>query len=99
MGLPIIPHLSGSLRSNTTPCWPRPVSIIIRETTMNWEPLAENISVFAHSQSLIPEILISFGQCPKERHKKVNKSFKKNNKKKKKNTTPQKKKKKKKKKK
>ena len=63
-------YFTGNLRSNTTPCWPRLVFIIIRETTMNWELLAENISVFVRSQSLIPEILISFGQCPKERLKK-----------------------------
>lgn len=54
-----------SLKSSTTQCWPRPVSIITVATILNWAQHAENTSVSAHFQSPIQEIRISFVHCQK----------------------------------
>ena len=61
----------GNPRSNTTPCWPKPESIITLATTSNWVPLVVNISVCAHFPSQTPEIPISSVPCPKARHKRT----------------------------
>ena len=63
-------YFSGNPRSSTTPCWPRPESIIIRETITNWEPLVVNISVYVPSRLQILAIRISSDPCHKERLKK-----------------------------
>ena len=58
---------TGSLRSSTTPCWPRPESTTTSGTTLSWEPPAESISASAPSQSPTPEIPTSSGACPQKR--------------------------------
>ena len=59
---------TGSLRSSTTPCWPRPESTTTSGTTLSWEPPAESTSACAPSQSPTPEIPTSSGACPQKRN-------------------------------
>merc|ERR1712113_744726 len=60
---PTTPHLSASLRLSTTPCWPRPESTTMLETTMCLEQLVESTSEFVLSPSLTPETLTSSEPC------------------------------------
>merc|ERR1712112_43050 len=60
---PTTPHLSASLRLSTTPCWPRPESTTMLETTMCLEQLVESTSEFVLSPSPTPETLTSSEPC------------------------------------
>merc|ERR1712110_824066 len=54
-------------RSSITPCWPRPVSTTMSETTSSWELLAASTSASAHFPSPTQETLTSSGACPRKR--------------------------------
>merc|ERR1712029_1110977 len=67
--LPITLLLSGNPRSSTTPCWPRLECIITPAITTSWVPPVVNISASQPFRSPTLEILTSFVQCLKEKHK------------------------------
>lgn len=57
---------TGDLKLNTTRCWRKPECTIILETTSSWEPPAESISEFVHSQSPTLVIPTSSSRCQRE---------------------------------
>lgn len=56
-------HFSENQKLNTTPCWPRLVSITILATTLSWEQPVENTSDAALCQSQIQVCECSFVLC------------------------------------
>merc|ERR1739838_1199951 len=59
LSCPITPHNSAAPRSSTTLCWPRPVSITTRETTLSSVPLAVSYSNFTESEIIESEMALS----------------------------------------